>query len=803
MGVIRHKIWKDLWANKSRTLQVVLIIGMGAFALGMIITTRNLMISGMENLWRDSSPAMIGMWASPPVDDDTLSSLTRIDGLESIEGYATSTVEWRLDEGDEWRPAGVIMRQDYNEQQFARVEMMSGDLPGRDTVVAGQGADAVFGVMPGDEVTFKVNGRERTYTVSGSMYDPVAQPPSFGGNAQFFVTQDTFEKLFGFTGYNRLYAAADYYEESYAISIANEIEDKLERQGVESGGMLPPQGQRTVDPNKHFFQDIMDGIFLVLGVMAVLALFLGLFLVYNTINAIISQQVDQIGVMKAIGASSWQILRIYLLYVLAFGVLALIVAVPLGIAAGWQLNVFLMNSFNAEAGGFQISWTAVFVQIIIAILTPLLVAAVPVINGARITVREAVSTYGLSTSLSYLDRLLAKLKRVSRLLLLTISNTFRNKWRVILTQITLVLSGLIFMMVMSVGDSTNYTFNELLFSILNSNINLRLEDSERISVVESLTMQHPNVESVEMWALGSGSAHLQAVEETDDDPSMLAFGVPSDTTLYGAQMRAGRWLTSDDVYSVVLNEELAEELGVGLGDWVTFNQGTEGESDWQVVGLLFDPLITNSAHVPRTTLLREQNRVGRTNSVWIKLKMDTPAAEQTAVSELRQLYEDNGIDVSPGGILAGQDTSSEIVNAFNTQFRSITTLLTVMAVLIGVVGSISLSGVLSLSVIERQREIGVMRAVGASSWDIARMFIGEGLILGLLSWMIALPFSVPAGQVITNALSSALAIDIVHFYTPQGAIIWFVIITVLSILASWIPARRATRISVRDSLAYL
>jgi putative ABC transport system permease protein len=567
--------------------------------------------------------------------------------------------------------------------------------------------------------------------------------------------------------------------------------------------MLPPQGQRIVDPNKHFFQDIMDGIFFVLGVMAVLALFLGLFLVYNTINAIISQQVDQIGVMKAIGASSWQILRIYLLYVLAFGVLALLFAVPLGMAAGWQLNVFLMDSFNAQAEGFQISWTAVFVQIIIALVTPLLVAAVPVISGARITVREAISTYGLSTSLSYLDRLLAKLKRVSRLLLLTISNTFRNKWRVILTQITLVLSGLIFMMVMSVGDSTNYTFNDLLFSILNSNINLGLEESERISAVESLTMQHPNVAAVEMWAFGGGSAHLQTVESTDDDPEMLVFGVPSETDLYGYQMRAGRWLTADDTHAIVLNEELADELGVGLGDWVTFDQGTEGESDWQVVGLLFDPLITNSAHVPRTTLLREQNSVGRTNSVWVQLKLGTPAAEETAVRELRQLYEDNGISVQPGGILAGQDTSSEIVSVFNTQFRSITALLSVMAVVIGVVGSISLSGVLSLSVIERQREIGVMRAVGASSWDIACMFIGEGLILGVLSWVIALPFSLPAGQIITNALSGALGIDIVYFYTPKGAITWFIIITVLSTLASWIPARRATRISVRDSLAYL
>ncbi len=770
MGVIRHKIWKDLWTSKSRTLQVVLIIGMGAFALGMIITTRNLMITGMEELWHDSSPAMIGLWVSPPINDDTLSALTRIDGLEKVEGYATSSVEWRLDDGDEWQSAGVIVRQDYQDQQFTRVELLSGEWPGKNTVVAGQGADTVYGAMVGEEVTFKVNGRERTYTISGSMYDPIAKPPGYGGNAQFFVTQDTFETLFDYTGYNRILAAADHYEESYVISLANEIHDKLERQGVESGGAMPPQGTRTVDPNKHFFQDIMDGIFFVLGVMAVLALFLGLFLVYNTINAIISQQVEQIGVMKAIGASSGQILSIYLLYVLAFGVLALLFAVPLGMLAGWQLNVFLMGSFNAQADGFQVSGTAVIVQIIIAVVTPLLVAAVPVINGARITVREAINTYGLSTSMTYLDRLLAKLKRVSRLLLLTVSNTFRNKWRVILTQITLVLSGLIFMMVMSVGDSTNYTFNDLLFSILNSNINLALEDSERISVVESLTMQHPDVQAAEMWGFGSGSAHLQSVPETDDDPDMLVFGVPPETKLYGYQMRAGRWLTADDTHAVVLNQELADELGVGLGDWITFDQGTEGESDWQVVGLLFDPLITGSAHVPRTTLLREQNSVGRTNSIWVQLKLGTPAAEETAVRELRQLYEDNGINVQPGGILAGQDTSSEIVGVFNTQFRAITTLLAVMAVVIGVVGSISLSGVLSLSVIERQREIGVMRAVGASSWDIARLFIGEGLILGLLSWLIALPFSLPAGQVITTALSDALGMEIVYFYTPQGAV---------------------------------
>jgi putative ABC transport system permease protein len=129
-------------------------------------------------------------------------------------------------------------------------------------------------------------------------------------------------------------------------------------------------------------------------------------------------------------------------------------------------------------------------------------------------------------------------------------------------------------------------------------------------------------------------------------------------------------------------------------------------------------------------------------------------------------------------------------------------LLSIMSVIIGAVGSIALSGALTLSVIERRREIGVMRAIGASSWTIARLFVGEGLILGWLSWLIAFPLSLPAGQGMVKALGAAFQLDLSYNYTPVGAILWLVIITFLSILASWLPARGASGISVRESLAY-
>jgi putative ABC transport system permease protein len=130
-------------------------------------------------------------------------------------------------------------------------------------------------------------------------------------------------------------------------------------------------------------------------------------------------------------------------------------------------------------------------------------------------------------------------------------------------------------------------------------------------------------------------------------------------------------------------------------------------------------------------------------------------------------------------------------------------LLAVMAIVIALVGGVGLSGILSLSVLERRREIGVMRAIGASSWQVTRLFVGEGVLLGLISWLIALPLSIPiAYGFTTQGLSFALNQQLAYQFTPAGAALWLVIITMLAIVASALPARGAARISVRESLSY-
>ena len=132
-----------------------------------------------------------------------------------------------------------------------------------------------------------------------------------------------------------------------------------------------------------------------------------------------------------------------------------------------------------------------------------------------------------------------------------------------------------------------------------------------------------------------------------------------------------------------------------------------------------------------------------------------------------------------------------------------TYLMLAMAILAAVVGSIGLMSTMSINVVERGREIGVMRATGAGSLTIAGIFVVEGVLLGILSWALAAPLSYPGAR----AFSDVIGVTLMRFpldfsYSVFALLLWLTIVIVLSALASLWPALGATRISVRESLAY-
>ncbi len=561
MGVLKSKVFRDIWSHKGRTLQIVLIIGLSAGAIGMIMSTRSVFIPGMQDIWRSMNPAMINIYTGY-VSDDELYVLKDIAGITEIEGKSSTYIEWRKSPEEDWRQAGLTTRPDYENQILNQLELVNGQWPEGETLAVGQDAESFFGISPGETITIKLNDREMQVSLVGTVYDQLVQPAFLGGMAQLYASSDLYENFVGVYGYNQILLSAAVYDEEEVGLLADNVQEKLEKQGYDSGRLIE-------DPNKHLFQDQMDGVFLVLSVLGFFSLALGLLLVYNTVNVLIAQQVDQIGVMKAVGARTWQILRLYFVMVLIYGFLALAVALPMAVFGSNAIMTWLSTSFGAETFSFEVSPSALYLMVFLTLVAPVLASLVPIFAGSRITVREAISTYGLTIKPGLLERMLNSGRHISRLMLITISNTFRHKRRVILIEIGLVLSGVMFMTVVAVQDSIQYTISDVLLSIMNADITMVFNQPQRMEYIEELTLARSDIKAVEMWGLTSAEIRPAGQEESDDAESVQLFGVPLPTQLYGARIRAGRWLNPTDTYAIVVDQELAEELDVGVGDWVT------------------------------------------------------------------------------------------------------------------------------------------------------------------------------------------------------------------------------------------
>lgn len=148
--------------------------------------------------------------------------------------------------------------------------------------------------------------------------------------------------------------------------------------------------------------------------------------------------------------------------------------------------------------------------------------------------------------------------------------------------------------------------------------------------------------------------------------------------------------------------------------------------------------------------------------------------------------------------------AGKVFNASLTEVLGIlTTVLLVMALLTALVGSIGLAGTMSMNVMERTREIGVMRAIGAYNRIVSKLVIVEGLIIGLISYVLGAVLSFPITFLLSNVISLSIFNSPAEFaFSAQGLLIWLAVVVLLSVLASILPARNALRLTIREVLAY-
>jgi putative ABC transport system permease protein len=202
-------------------------------------------------------------------------------------------------------------------------------------------------------------------------------------------------------------------------------------------------------------------------------------------------------------------------------------------------------------------------------------------------------------------------------------------------------------------------------------------------------------------------------------------------------------------------------------------------------------------YVGTAALDRSLGDAGRVGIVMIRAEDASPAGQARVGAAVRERLEAAGIGV------AATTLTADVTTTLFTLFDTLVVFVSAMAVVLGIVGGLGLAGTMTMNVVERSREIGVMRAIGASDTSVLLLFLAEGLLIGLIAWLIGAALSIPASRLLADALGQAFVQRPLAFTTSgQGMLLWSIVVFWLATIGSLVPAWRAARTSVREVLAY-
>jgi len=792
-----RKVLRDLWGNKTRTVLVVLSITVGVFAVGTTAGTWAMLSRDLERDYAATDPSSAIIF-STPFHQNLLRSVRRMPGVREAEGRFNLVVRFEA-APDTWRSLRLEAIDDFNDIRLDKVRAQSGAWPPREHALLIERASLqLTRASVGERLLVKsLDGTRRELRITGLAHDLNKVPASFSGTPYGYITFDTLAWLGNARAFNALHLLVngDASDEKHVRSVIDRVRDRIEHRGGTVNWIWIPQ------PGKFAADDILQPMVVVLGALAALSLLLSAFLVINTTSALLTQQVRQIGMMKSIGATSGQIMRLYLGMVLIFGVIALCIAVPLGSLVAYVITRYLASLINFTFVGFRIPLPVLALEVAAALLVPVLAALHPVASGVSVTVREALNHYGIgngSFGQSAVDRLLQRAHGPSRPLLLSLRNAFRRKVRLLLTLSTLALGGASLIAVISVRASLLDTLDDFT-SYLNYDISLDFDAAYDARSIRSTAMSVPGVVAAERW----GVDNARRVRPDGSEGSSFSLSAPPvGTDLLRPTILQGRWLRPDDQRGVVLDTDVLEgEPDVHVGDEIVLKIQRK-ETTWHVVGIAQTTLSATfirigTGYVSRADYIRAISPLEPASSLRIQTTHHDSSFQSSVATALEDEYDGRGEHMT------SIRTTSTAREAIRQQFDVLSVFLSIFAALLAVVGALSLMGTMSMSVHERAREIGVMRAIGASDGSVLRIFVVEGICIGMLSWPVGAVLAFPVSQVLSHVVGKEFAgAPLQYTFSVEGALLWLVLVSILAALASSIPAWSAARLSVREVLTY-
>jgi len=366
---------------------------------------------------------------------------------------------------------------------------------------------------------------------------------------------------------------------------------------------------------------------------------------------------------------------------------------------------------------------------------------------------------------------------------------FRRRSRLVLTLLTLTVAGASFITARNVSASVDQGVASK-FDATPYDIEIAFSQAYPQEEVERFISQAEGVARVETWG---GARSVIVLPDGSLGGKQLGLIAPLLNTELSPKppVVQGRWLHPDDQNAIVMSIGLLrkQDINASLGDEILLDIYGQ-RTAWRLVGITQE-FLASAAYVPFDYFSR--TTVHKTSTV---VKVTDPALVDKVTKDLEIQLDRAGFDVYT------MWKTADSRKVMQDHMVLITGILLVMAALFVIVGGLGLASTMSLNVLDRTRELGVMRAIGASTLDVMQIIISEGAFIGVMSWALAIilsiPFTVLMGKVFEIFLESPMNLAT----SLEGWIIWLFAIIVIGAVASAFPAWNAARQPVNVVLAY-
>jgi putative ABC transport system permease protein len=781
---------------------------------------------------------------APPIPEDTLERVRDIDGVEvatgSVQDFQTKLLKpdgEAIDTGGAPSFAfGIDTAPEYD--RFNPLNLVEGRWPsGAGEVAVDEGVADEENLSVGDRIGVAGVGRAQEFEIVGiAKYGDL----STLGSATFAI--------FDVATAQELLEKEGQLDSIQAAATEGVSSEELTRQLQEEIGseVTVRTGVEQADEESGEIATFTRIIRYFLLSFAGVALFVGAFVIFNTLSITVAQRTRELATLRTIGASRRQVLASVILEAFVIGLVASIV----GLFAGLGLAVGLTELFkalNLELPQTQTVFATrtIVVSLLVGVLVTVFAGLFPALRATRVppiaAVREGATlpsgrfahlapyiagvivalavlalAYGtLADDLATGDRFallgigvlalfigvamlssrlvvpLAKLvgipaRRVGGIAgQLAEGNAQRNPGRTAATAAALMIGIALVTFVAVLAQGLRVSNSDAIERQIQADLIVTSQDgysefpaavgdaAERVSGVEAVSNVRQDIAEID-----GNAGNLTGLDESINEVYDFRWVEGSDTLLAD--------LGSD---GVVLPDNVAEDNDISVGDTVTVRATDNSTKDFVVRGLYdgspFYPLL-GSASISQDAFDDFYERP-RNRFTLLNLPGD-PSAAKGGVERALEGFPDTRIQ-----------TRQEWIDKEDREISQFLLLLYVLLALSVVISLFGMVNTLALSVFERTRELGMLRAVGMTRRQVRRMIRHESVITALIGAALGLPLGIFLALLVTNALSQY---DL-QFAIPAGSLIAFVIVAIIAgLLAAILPARRAARLRVLEALQY-